>query len=156
MIELSYNEEFIEEATKPHIKVVEVLVQSFTYGDLIPNEWLSDIFNLKLPTYGSKKQFDMYAFEFMGILEGVKKFLLEEHKMYLKNVRGRGYLIVLPKQQSDIAIDTLRRSISTELTKAFKAIINVNEALLTNDDILKRDLNHGRVAAIAAFSKAVK
>lgn len=154
MIELSDNEEFIEEATKPHIKVVEILVQSFTYGDVIPNEWLSDVFNLKLPTYGSKKQFDKYAFEFMGMLDGVKKFLLEEHKMYLRNVRGKGYLIVLPKQQSDVAVDILKRSISTEITKAFKAITNVNEALLTNDDILKRDLNHGRVAAIAAFSRA--
>ena len=59
----------------------------------------------------------------------------------------------MPNRQSDVAVDKLKKSLSSEVNKAFRAITNVNEALLTNDDILKKDLNHGRVAAIAAFSR---
>lgn len=147
------NDTYIEEVDKPHLKVANNIAKMFNYGDVVTNEWLADNFKLKLPTYGSKKQFEAYAFEFLGMLEGVKKSLLEDHKMYLTNVRGKGYLIVMPNRQSDVAVDKLKKSLSTEINKAFRAITNVNEALLTNEDILKKDLNHGRVAAIAAFSR---
>lgn len=147
------NDTYIEEVDKPHLKVANDIAIMFDYGDVVTNEWLADNFKLKLPTYGSKKQFEAYAFEFLGMLEGVKKSLLEDHKMYLTNVRGKGYLIVLPNRQSDVAVEKLKKSLSSEINKAFRAITNVNEALLTNEDILKKDLNHGRVAAIAAFSR---
>ena len=147
------NDTYIDEVDKPHLKVANNIAKMFNYGDVVTNEWLADNFKLRLPTYGSKKQFEAYAFEFLGMLEGVKKSLLEDHKMYLTNVRGKGYLIVMPNRQSDVAVDKLKKSISTEINKAFRAITNVNEALLTNEDILKKDLNHGRVAAIAAFSR---
>jgi len=147
------NDTYIEEVDKPHLKVANDIALMFDYGDVVTNEWLADNFKLKLPTYGSKKQFEAYAFEFLGMLEGVKKSLLEDHKMYLTNVRGKGYLIVLPNRQSDVAVEKLKKSLSSEINKAFRAITNVNEALLTNEDILKKDLNHGRVAAIAAFSR---
>jgi hypothetical protein len=147
------NDTYIEEVDKPHLKVANNIAKMFNYGDVVTNEWLADNFKLRLPTYGSKKQFEAYAFEFLGMLEGVKKSLLEDHKMYLTNVRGKGYLIVMPNRQSDVAVDKLKKSLSTEINKAFRAITNVNEALLTNEDILKKDLNHGRVAAIAAFSR---
>jgi hypothetical protein len=147
------NNTYIEEVDKPHLKVANDIALMFDYGDVVTNEWLADNFKLKLPTYGSKKQFEAYAFEFLGMLEGVKKSLLEDHKMYLTNVRGKGYLIVLPNRQSDVAVEKLKKSLSSEINKAFRAITNVNEALLTNEDILKKDLNHGRVAAIAAFSR---
>jgi hypothetical protein len=147
------NDTYIDEVDKPHLKVANNIAKMFNYGDVVTNEWLADNFKLKLPTYGSKKQFEAYAFEFLGMLEGVKKSLLEDHKMYLTNVRGKGYLIVMPNRQSDVAVDKLKKSLSTEINKAFRAITNVNEALLTNEDILKKDLNHGRVAAIAAFSR---
>jgi len=147
------NDTYIEEVDKPHLKVANNIAKLFNYGDVVTNEWLADNFKLRLPTYGSKKQFEAYAFEFLGMLEGVKKSLLEDHKMYLTNVRGKGYLIVMPNRQSDVAVDKLKKSLSTEINKAFRAITNVNEALLTNEDILKKDLNHGRVAAIAAFSR---
>ena len=147
------NNAYIEEVDKPHLKVANNIAKMFNYGDVVTNEWLSDNFKIKLPTYGSKKQFEAYAFEFLGMLEGVKKSLLEDHKMYLTNVRGKGYLIVMPNRQSDVAVDKLKKSLSSEVNKAFRAITNVNEALLTNDDILKKDLNHGRIAAIAAFSR---
>jgi len=147
------NNTYIEEVDKPYLKVANDIALMFDYGDVVTNEWLADNFKLKLPTYGSKKQFEAYAFEFLGMLEGVKKSLLEDHKMYLTNVRGKGYLIVLPNRQSDVAVEKLKKSLSSEINKAFRAITNVNEALLTNEDILKKDLNHGRVAAIAAFSR---
>lgn len=147
------NNTYIEEVDKPNLKVANDIALMFDYGDVVTNEWLADNFKLKLPTYGSKKQFEAYAFEFLGMLEGVKKSLLEDHKMYLTNVRGKGYLIVLPNRQSDVAVEKLKKSLSSEINKAFRAITNVNEALLTNEDILKKDLNHGRVAAIAAFSR---
>ena len=147
------NDTYIDEVDKPHLKVANNIAKMFNYGDVVTNEWLADNFKLRLPTYGSKKQFEAYAFEFLGMLEGVKKSLLEDHKMYLTNVRGKGYLIVMPNRQSDVAVDKLKKSLSTEINKAFRAITNVNEALLTNEDILKKDLNHGRVAAIAAFSR---
>ncbi len=51
------NDTYIEEVDKPHLKVANNIAKMFNYGDVVTNEWLADNFKLKLPTYGSKKQF---------------------------------------------------------------------------------------------------
>ena len=147
---------YIIDVSKPHLAIADNLARSFNYGDLVPHEWFEEAFNLKPPAYGSKKQFNAYQWEFMNLFEGVKSHLLETHKMYLSNVKGRGYLLVMPNQQAEVAVTKMRSAISKELGKAKQAITNINIALLSNDEVLKKDAAHGRIAAMSAFVKKNK
>lgn len=154
--ELSDNTQFIVEVSKPHIAIADTLARTFNYGDLVPHEWLSEMFNLKIPEYGTKKQYDKYAIEYMNLLEGVKSHLLETHKMYLSNVKGKGYLIIVPNQQAEVVIKKMRSVIHKELGKAKNAILNINDALLSNSEVLRKDAEHGRIAALSAFVRKNK
>lgn len=125
----------------------------FTYGDIINKSWLMNEFAIDMPELGSQSDFNNANFEFLQNMEGFKTYLLEYHKMFLQNVRGVGYKIMLPSHQSDYAIVRLRNNVSTEIKKAMDTLTHINESMLTQEDIRKRDENQGKIAALSAFSK---
>jgi len=124
----------------------------FNYGSVISKKWLLQEMALTEPDYGSKADFQNFAFEFMQVIEGFKAHLLEEHKMLLVSKRGAGYLVVMPNQQSDVAMARLRGTVGAEIKRAITTLTHINEDLLTQDDIKRRDEHQGRIAALAAFS----
>jgi hypothetical protein len=137
---------------KVYIAAANAAVEEFTYGSVISKHWLLKQLSLTEPGYGSKAEFQNFAFEFMQLVESFKAYLLEEHKMLLVSKRGAGYLIVMPNQQSDVAMARLRGSVQTEIKRAISTLTHINEDLLSLDDIKRRDENQGRIAALSAFS----
>lgn len=125
----------------------------FKYGDIIPHAWILSAFRLEAPEQGTREQFAKFQFELLGYTEGLKDILLAEHKMYLKSVRGEGYMVIKPAEQTDVAMDTLRSSMQTNIRKAMNALANINEGLLTMDQLKHRDETTGKIAALSAFSK---
>ena len=125
----------------------------FTYGDIIPHSWIMNAFRLEAPEQGTRDQFAKFQFEILSYTEGLKDILLAEYKMYLKNVRGEGYIVIKPAEQTDVAMDTLRVSVQTNIRKAMSALTNINESLLTMDQLRHRDETTGKIAALSVFSK---
>jgi hypothetical protein len=138
---------------KLYIVAAEEASQQFTYGSLIKKDWLIDKFSIEFPEFGRKKDFDDANFEFLQNMEGFKNIMLEDYQMHLKVVRGEGYLIVQPKEQSDIAMESLKDSVANDIRKAVKILTHINEAFLNQDDIRKRDEQQGKIAAISAFTR---
>jgi hypothetical protein len=138
---------------KLYITVSNAAAAEFTYGGLISKQWLLDHFAMNEPKTGTKKDFEDFAFEFMQNIEGLKWYMLEHHKMYLDSVRGKGYLIIMPNQQSDVAMSNLRKFIYREISKAVSILSNVNYSLLTDDEIRLRDAHQGRLAGLSSFTK---
>ena len=138
---------------KVYISAAETAYALYTYGSVIPKNWLVSQFCLTQPSHGSKKDFDEFAFEFLQNIEGFKSEMLKSYKMHLESVRGVGYRIVLPKEQTDVAMSRLKDKVSTEIRKAVDVLQNVNENLLELDDLRKRDESIGKIAALSAFQK---
>ena len=147
------NKKYIPSFEKLYIETANKAAQEFKYGDTISKQWIIENFKLKKPSVGTQKQFEDYAFELLGMTEGFKKHLLEIHKMHLVSIRGNGYSIAMPENQADIAMNKLRKSVSSELNKAANIIANINDSLLTDEQAKKRDSEHGRLAAFTAFSR---
>lgn len=144
-IEVIQLDKLYEQAARDAVKL-------FSYGDVIPKSWLMDKFNLKMPEVGTKAIFDSVAFEFLQNVDRFKDILLFEHKMLLVAVRGEGYRIVKPEQQSEVAMRRLRDQVARELRKAVDTLTHIRDDLLCDSEIRKRDEALGKTAALAAFS----
>lgn len=134
-------------------EVAQQAADIFKYGDMIPHSWILNAFRLEIPEEGTREMFRKAQFEVLSYTEGFKEDLLERHKMYLKNVRGEGYLVIKPAEQTDTAMEALRDGVRTNIRKAMNALTNVNEALLTIEEMRYRDEATGKIAALSVFSK---
>jgi hypothetical protein len=138
---------------KVYIEAANIAAKSFVYGEVIPKAWLIQKFMLTEPEHGTRKDFEAFAFDYMQNVEGFREVMLKEHRMHLSSVRGKGYLITKPQQQTDVAMERLRGSVRSEIKRAVDTLTYVNEELLSMEDIRKRDEAHGKIAAITAFHR---
>jgi len=123
----------------------------FDYGETISKEWLYKNFALVEPEVCTKKEFEKFNFEFLQNMEGFRWAMLTEYKKCLRSVRGVGYQIIKPTEQTNFAMDNLKSSFAKEMKKAANILVNTEVKLLTDAEVRKRDEAHGKLAAIAAF-----
>jgi len=138
---------------KKHLIAVEKAIAKFAYGDLIRKQWLLNAFEIKEPTTGTRKDFETFCFKFMDEFEAFRQILLQEHKMFLVSERGTGYRIAHPNTQSDIAMTRLKTSVKKEINKAINTLTHINENMLTDNEIKRRDEQMGKIAALNAFTR---
>jgi len=143
--------EVIEDKT--YITAAKAASELFNYGDLITKNWLLESFKLSEPETGTRKDFEEFAFKFLAHIEGFKTEMLESYTMHIISVRGEGYRIVMPSQQTDAAVSKLRKVMASEMKKAVNVMMFTNESHMQHDDIRRRDDMLGKVAALRAFNK---
>ena len=115
-----------------YLHAIDEILKQFTYGDVIPKAWLSQEMEMPEPVSGTFSAMKAYQFKMMAALEPLKEILLSEHKMLLYSVRGEGYLIVAPEQQTDVVWDKMRRVIHKELTRAVQGLFHLDVARLSD------------------------
>ena len=132
---------------------VEIAAEDFSYGDLITFDWLHDHFGIEKPTTGTFDSYQSYQFDFLASLDGFRRELLETHKMATENIRGRGYRVIEPKEQTGFAEKQLSNEMKRSIRKAFSVLTNIAIDAI-DDSERKRNVDAiGRVAAIHALTK---
>ena len=83
--------------------IVDKIVSAFSDGKEITHEYLKSLVGLREPSinvYTLTREYieayQQYQFAYMSIVEKLRTILLKEYKMYLKNNRGNGYMILRP------------------------------------------------------------
>lgn len=108
---------------------------TFCYGDVIPHKWFYVHFGLKEPTattrYGESKESAML---FMANFKRLEDALLEERQMALRNIRGEGWEVVTPNEQTDWAMHTGTHEMKKALRKMYSRQMNVNHSMLTIEE----------------------
>jgi len=108
---------------------------TFRYGEIITFEWLYDSFNIEKPKdFTSWKDSKKAQLEFLSNFKKLEEYLLEERQMALKNIRGKGYEIVTPAEQTAWAMQVGSNEIKNALHNMYERQINVNHKLLTTDE----------------------
>lgn len=111
----------------------EIAVQ---YGDgkLIKHEWLKDKFGLKVLRLGDfetvddfLKSIDLQQFAYMSLVDKLRWNLLEEYKMYIKNQRGEGYIILRPEEQTQYGYDSFVDDVKKAIRVAGLIMNNVQK-----------------------------
>lgn len=126
--------------------------ETFGYGEIIPLDWLDEHLQLA-PSAGRLSAEDHAKLSFLR-LQRVTRFtdaMLCEHQRYLRNVRGVGYLVVRPENQTAVAMAAMRREISGALVSTMRALVHVNERLLTLEDARLNADAKAKVAYLKSF-----
>lgn len=104
------------------------------YGDgkIIKHEWLKEQFGLKilsLKDYETVNDFlkalEVQQFAYMSLVDRLRWDLLKEFKMYIKNQRGEGYMILRPEDQTQFGYDSFVNDIKKAIREANLIMNNV-------------------------------
>lgn len=120
----------------------DFLSEGFLPGQVISHEWIDD--HLRLNSSDP-----LYAWQRFGRICQFKATLMEEHKIHLRSIRGIGYEVIAPQEQTKTAVDDAMRTIGMTLGKAAKRLMNVDVAQL--DDSGKKE-NSDAMSRIAALN----
>jgi len=132
---------------------VEVAAREFTPGAVISMQWLHESFKITKPMDGTFDDFQKYQFKFLEAIDGFKNELLENHRMAIVNIRGEGYRVLQPKEQTEYAESKFKRDIKK---CAFKAVSILTHTKFDALDDSERKANADakcRIAAMYAMSK---
>ncbi len=116
----------------PWKRAVKLFEQAdFEIGDIITNAWLENAFNLPDIT---KETIEEYYSAKINNTQTFIDQLLVQKKIYLANVKGKGYKIIHPKKQTGMVLRSFANSLKTRTTKAMDQLEHID----------KRRLNHNQ------------
>jgi Arc/MetJ-type ribon-helix-helix transcriptional regulator len=123
------------------------------YGVVLPHEYLHDILGLTPPEFGSRDDFKKHALRALQRMETLKQRLLEEHQRYLQSVRGTGYRVCLPAEQTDTVYEKGMSQMKSALHQLQRGLENVNHAMLTERERAHNVDTRVRVAEMSQFTQ---
>ena len=114
--------EQIEIGSDAWVSLLSEIADNYSDGTMIPHEWLRKKFGLKelaLEDFDTTEDFieglKRQQFTYMSMVDKLRWQLLEEEKMYIKNIIGDGYQILQPREQTrhgyDEFIHTIKKAI---------------------------------------------
>jgi len=125
----------------PKENIISAFEQSgISYGDFVSHRDLMRWAGLKMPSLidvKTQEELELalrdYTLSRLQAVEALKTYLLDR-KMLLQPVRGEGYRVVLPKEQTDVAISGGMRTVAKGLRQAEKGLEAINTAMLTAEE----------------------
>jgi hypothetical protein len=154
----TFGERFMSNETKVTLfpqwrQAAEDAAQAFGYGDVIPKEWLIYHFGLEQPKRGTAWDFQKFQFDLLEAMEGFRETMLVEHKMAMENVRGRGYRILQPNEQTAYSMRQFKIAVAREVRKAADLLQNVAANMLTSDEQKQNIEARQKLAAVHSFTR---
>lgn len=128
------------------------VVHEFRYGDTIPKEWLLSHLGITLPKDKlTMTEYQNLSFDMLSKIDALREELLCKYQRYLLNVRGVGYQIVQPPQQTTTAMARLHKEMRRSLAQAMSALVNVNNKALSLDDARENAEARAKVGAFTTL-----
>ena len=151
---MTQNEAVVQKAPSSLWRVaVAEAVKQFQHGDLILDPWLFQQFDLEPPTATTlARDADRTRLRFLGMFEQFAWTLLTKHRMAVERVRGKGYRIMKPEEQTD----SFMGAFVDDLDRAFRltaaGLKYVDRTQLTTEQCRRNDDAQARVSSIEMFT----
>ncbi len=108
---------------------------AFRYGETIPHAWLFEHLQIVEPVgVVDAEHWRAHAWDVLRKVERFRDCMMEEHKRYLVNLRGEGYVVVEPGHQTGIAMGRLHRKLRKQVSDAMAALIHIDDTVLSLDE----------------------
>lgn len=134
--------------------VVAIASDRFQYGDLITHDEMDSLIDVVKPAgQVNAKKWQEYQVKRMSSIESLKKDLLTQHNICLASDRGKGYLILQPKDQTKFAVSESDKEIRKSLSIAKRRLLNVDHQAL---DAEQRRENIDAIVRTAAIAHGVR
>lgn len=123
-------------------------------GDILSHDWIK--FALDIPKPKTLAESEEIQWLALSRIEAFKDWLLVERKTAIKSVRGKGYWIVPPSEQAEVAAQEAMRMVSKGLQKGSKIMEHARLADM-DDPARKRHTDaHVRLSGIGQMMKRQK
>lgn len=121
------------------IAAIEHILSRYKDGELISHEQLQIILHYKKPEFtGDIAEYEQALqdaqFVWLSLVDRLKNELLDTYNVSLKNIRGEGYQIIPPKEQTQYATETGIRTIKKELSWMERTITNIRSEALNDTE----------------------
>ena len=100
----------IEVNSEAWLSLILEISENYSDGSLISHEWLKDKFGLKqieLSDFEDTNDFldalQTQQFAYMTLVDTLRWQLLEVEQMFIRNIRGSGYVVIQPSDQTEYA-----------------------------------------------------
>lgn len=127
------------------------IANRFSDGTLIPHQWLKEKLGLKkltLDEFESPEEFikghEIQQFAYMSFIDNIRWQLLEKENIYLRNIRGDGYVILNPKDQTKFGYDRFineMKKLTKECDMIMNRVKNVPEEQRSKDNDMRAKFN---------------
>jgi hypothetical protein len=110
---------------------------NITYGDHLNHSDIDNWCNFEVHDYSRMPNSEIEdlmkdrAIRRMTLVEGLKKYCLEEKHMYLQTVHGSGYKVARPGDQTQISVEKGMKEISKGMKTIRRGTEMINTALMT-------------------------
>lgn len=122
----------IEIGSDAWVSLLAEIASNYSDGTLIPHEWLRRKFGLKqlqLEDFDTVEEFleghKRQQFTYMSMTDKLRWQLLEEEKMYIKNIVGEGYVVIPPQEQTKYGYDEFLKSVRKAIRESDLIMNNV-------------------------------
>ena len=139
---------------------VNIIAEKFKVGELIPHQYIKYEFKIETPKFSDYKTeieyikaFELLNFEYMSIIDKLRNDLLEFHSLYLKNIRGDGYVLLPPKEQTDYAKEKTNNDIKRALENGVKILSYIKHNHLDEIELRK---NADALAKLSFMKNMIK
>ncbi len=106
----------------------------YGFGDVVPHEEMREALGLPTPTGRIEvEEYERWRMALVGQIESLKAHLLEAKNMDLQSVVGRGYEVVRPERQTELAVRDGMKRVRSELQRMGRRLSFVERASLTAD-----------------------
>jgi hypothetical protein len=85
----------------------------------------------------------------LGLVEGLKKYCLEEKQMYLQTVHGSGYKVARPGDQTQLSVEKGMKEIGKGMKTIKRGTEMINTALMTSSEREMNQTVRARTAGLA-------
>lgn len=126
--------------------VADLISEGAEPGKIITHEWLDQ--HLKIDR-NSKD----YPFKRLSGVEAFKTQLLIENKIHLQTIRGKGYMIVAPEDQTKVALSDAMNGVGKCIQKGITRLTNVDVEMISGDGRKENADAISRLAALGGMAK---
>ncbi len=124
--------------------------KGFNYGDTVSLDWIEKAMGFKQDIKNNPEEyFILKANNTTSFIDNV----LIEHKMHLVNVKGIGYRVAMPKEQTGLAMQSLADTIIAKAKKTERVLNNIDRRRLNASDKRKNLDAIANLASIQTFAK---
>lgn len=124
--------EVLKQYTEGWYALLSEIANNYSDGTLIPHEWLKEKLGLKelsIEDFDSVADFvegiKIQQFAYMSFVDAIRWQLLDNEKIYLRNIRGDGYVILNPKDQTKYGYDKFIKDVRKAMDEAGLIMNNV-------------------------------
>ena len=124
--------EQIEIGSDAWVSLLGEIAANYSDGTLIPHEWLRQKFGLKtlaLEDFDTLEDFieglKRQQFTYMSMIDKLRWQLLEDEKMYIKNIVGDGYQILQSREQAKYGYDEFVRTVKKAIRESDMIMNNI-------------------------------